>query len=108
MREVTLPNILLDAASIAGVLIPLIFMLSYVGYGNRFRAPVGRALMVLGLGSMGLMSIFFVHHPLGISTADSTWAAWYQIVVSAVFCAAMGWVTSIMVRANGRWPWQRS
>jgi hypothetical protein len=98
---------LLNLAGIGVLLTPFIFIMLYLGYGNRFRAAAGRALVVWGGGSFILGSIFFLHHPLGLSTDNVPWVGWYQVIGSFLFIAGGIWLITLAVRANGRWPWQR-
>jgi hypothetical protein len=98
-------ELLLNVTGVAVLVVPLLCMILYVGYGNRFRATAGRAIMVWDSGSAMLGSIFFLHHPLGWST-DIRWVAWYQICGSLLFVTGVTWLMGLMVLANERWPWQ--
>ncbi len=95
--------------AVAGSLaVSLVFMISYVLYGNRLRAPAGRALMVMSASYVGLLILLLLRHPFGISTDRSRWFTWAQIIMILFSGTGTGFLLALMVRANGRWPWQHN
>jgi hypothetical protein len=96
-----------SAAVIAGLAAWLVFAVLYAAYGNRLRAPAGRALVTMSAGYAMLLVVLLLHHPLGISAAASTADAWFQAGAVALSCAGTVLLTVLMVRANGRPPWRR-
>lgn len=103
-------DLFLNITGTAALVLPILFMAVYFAYGNRFRAPAGRAIMVWAGGSGLLGSIFFIHHPVGISTGrhgEDAVVSWYQITGITIFVIGVIWLIALGVRANGRWPWRR-
>jgi hypothetical protein len=96
-----------SAANVAGLVAWAVFAVLYIGYGNRFRAPAGRAVVTMSLGYAVVLTVLLVHHPLGISALVSKADAWFQAGAVALSCGGTVLMTALMVRANGRWPWQR-
>jgi hypothetical protein len=100
-------NLADSVANIAGLVAWATFAVLYTGYGNRLKAPAGRALVTMSLGYAVVLVVLLLHHPLGISALVSKEDAWFQAGAVAVSCAGTVLMTALMVRANGRWPWQR-
>lgn len=97
-----------DSASvIVGLAVFAAFIASYVAYGNRMRAPAGRALMVMSTGYAVLLVVLLLHHPLGIEALNNAADAWFQAAAVLMSVAGVTGMTALMIRANGRWPWQR-
>jgi hypothetical protein len=104
---VRLTDFLNSAANIAGLLLWVLFMVMYIAYGNRLRAPAGRAFMIMSLGYLAILIPLLLHHPLGLSTDVVTWVAWTQFAGVGLSCVGTAWLIVIGIRANGRFPWQR-
>jgi hypothetical protein len=103
---VTLANDGIGFDAIGSLLFLLIFIVSYVRYGNRLRASAGRSVMMMALGCGGLLVSQILRHPFGVTT-NSTWFVWLQIgliALGGVGTVSMLW---LMIRANGYWPWQK-
>jgi hypothetical protein len=100
-------NLADSIANIAGLAAWAVFAVLYTAYGNRLRAPAGRALVTMSLGYAVVLVVLALHHPLGISALVSKGDAWFQAGAVALSCAGTLLMTALMVRANGRWPWQR-
>jgi hypothetical protein len=100
-------NFWISAVAIGALVTWLAFMVLYVAYGNRLRAPAGRAIVTFSFGYALLLVPTILRHPFGLMTANNSAFAWFQgisTLVGMVGAAALIWLT---VRANGRWPWQK-
>ena len=83
------------------------FIASYVLYGNRLRAPAGRALMVMSFGYAMILVPQILRHPFGVTTANSVVFAWFQICAIALSAAGTLAILLLMIRANGHAPWKK-
>jgi hypothetical protein len=92
---------------VIGLLTWAVFAALYTAYGNRLRAPAGRALVTMSTGYAVLLVVLLLHHPLGISAGSSTADAWFQAGAVALSCAGTVLLTVLMIRANGKPPWRR-
>jgi hypothetical protein len=97
---------LIDLVTVLALAAVLAFAGLYLGYGNRWRSPAARALLVMTAGyALALVSLA-LHHPLALSVSDPV-VAWLQF--AATFASSCGTLALIwlLIKANGRWPWQR-
>lgn len=92
---------------IAGLVLWGVFMAGYLVYGNRMRAPAGRALIIMSTGYMLTILTHALRHPFDLSTTSSAFFTWFQVAAIGVSCAGTVALIWLLVRANGRWPWQR-
>lgn len=102
----TLANDGIGFVAIAALVLWIIFVLSYVGYGNRFRAPAGRALMVMSLGYAAVLVPQILRHPFGVTTSSSVLFTWFQIICIALSGLGTAAILALMIRANGKPPWK--
>jgi hypothetical protein len=102
----TASNTWLGVITIGAFVVWMLFMISYVAYGNRFRHPAGRALITMSFGYACILLPEILHHPFMISTENETWAAWVQGIGTAISLLGTLYLTRLMVVANDRWPWQ--
>lgn len=82
------------------------FILSYIRYGNRFRAPAGRALMIMSVGYAAVLIPQILRHPFGITTATASFT-YFQIGAVCLSAAGTLAILALMIRANGFLPWKR-
>lgn len=90
------------------ILLWVAFIASYIAYGNRFRSPTGRSLMIVSFGYMIGLIPQLLRHPFGVSTMSSEIFTWFQIFAFSVGAVGTLSILVLMIRANGRWPWQKS
>lgn len=103
----TLANDGTGVVLIIAIVLWLAFMASYIAYGNRFRSPAGRSLMVMGFCYMIGLIPQVLRHPFGISTMNSETFTWFQIFAFGAGALGTLSILWLMIRANGRWPWQK-
>lgn len=96
-----------DFTDLAGLALWGLFMAGYFVYGNRLRVPAGRALIIMSTGYMLTILTHTLRHPFNLSTDTSAFFTWFQIAATGVSCTGTAALIWLLVRANGRWPWQR-
>jgi hypothetical protein len=93
-------------ADIAALVLWAAFMGGYLAYGNRLHAPAGRALAVMSTGYMLVVLTDALRYPFGLTAASSAFFAWFQAAAIGIGCMGTASLIWLLVRANGRWPWQ--
>lgn len=96
-------SVLESVALCLSMLLWVLFIAGYAAYGGRMRSATGKALMLMALGWFAVTLPLFLHHILLVNDLDAQWVEVVALFLSAIGTGAITW---LMVRANGRLPWQ--
>jgi hypothetical protein len=91
-----------SAVVVAGAAALAAFIVLYATLAPWHRSPAGRALMVMSSGFFLVLLALTLRHPFNLSTSDSRAFAWFQVTAIAVAVAGIGWITSVLLRAQWR------
>lgn len=96
------PSAMTSTAFVVALASQTAFITAYWILAPWWRRPAGRALMVMASGFWLVTGAQVLRHPFGLSTATSEPFTWFQIAAVSVAVAGIGWITSVLIRAQWR------